>query len=126
MGMLTDMAIYYNILVMKFVVAKVDFEPELGKKQDVCFLLNDENRLLGADTVEVATRKAKEIFGQELEVGKEFFEDGEGEEYYFANLRTESLPEGWKVVSYRELDDESCDDYEALMVAIEKLGYIAE
>ena len=111
---------------MKFVVVKVDFEPELGKKQDVCFLIDDRNQLLRADTVEVAKRKVKEIFGQELEVGKEFFEDGEGEEYYFANLRTESLPEGWKMVSYRELDGESSDDYEALTVVMEKLGYIAE
>ena len=109
---------------LKFVVAKIDFQLELGKEQSVYFLVDDRNQLMRADTVESAKRKAKEIFGQELEVGKEFFEDGEGEKYYFANLRIELLPEGWRMVSYKELDDESCDDYGALMVAMEKLGYI--
>ena len=111
---------------MKFVVARVDFESELGRKQDVRFLVDDGNRLLKAETVEAAKRRVAEIFGQELEVGKEFFESGESERYYFANLRTESLPEGWKMVSYRELDGESSDDYEALTVVMESLGYIAE
>ena len=111
---------------MKFVIAEVDFVPELGRKQDVCFLMDLENNLMAAESVELAQEKVKKTFGRELEVGQEFFENEKGEKYYFANMKIGALPEGWRMVSYRELDAESCGDYEAIMVAVEKLGYIAD
>ena len=107
-------------------IAKVDFVPELEREQEVYFLVDEDNRLLAAETVELARKEVEEIFGQELEVGQEFFEDENGEKYYFANMSLETLPEGWKMMPYREFDAEACEDYEAIVAAMEKLGYSAE
>ena len=104
--------------MMKFFIAKVDFEPELGKRQPVFVLLNEKNELPSADSAE----EMEAMIGQSIEVGKQSYEDG-GRQYYFANIAkkdSESMPVGWKFVS--DSDMKSIDGA-VVIEAIEQLGY---
>lgn len=98
----------YHQTMEKLFVAKVDFDPELGKKQKIAVLL-DSN-------FECPKKKQENAF----DIGLSFYENASAK-YFFASC--EQTPKGTEFVPVDSLNKDNCPDYEAIEAAIKKLGY---
>ena len=98
----------YHQTMEKLFVAKVDFDPKLGKKQKIAVLL-DSN-------FECPEKTQENTF----DIGLSFYETP-STKYFFASC--EQAPEGAEYVPIDSLDKDNCPDYEAIEAAIKKLGY---
>lgn len=100
---------------------KVDFDPSLGRRQHLQFLLNSNNELPSANSLDTL----KEEFGEDLDIGKVFHKNNE-EKFYFAGVPRELqkyLPKKWSFVLFENLNPEECRDYKIILKAIKKLKY---
>ena len=111
-------------MIVKCFILRTDFKLELGKAQSVQILLNFKNELPTTSSIE----DAKSILGQDLELGKIFYENG-GVQAIFVNLPDETmkaLSNDWKLVSFNELNRENCIDYDIIVDGVEKAGYLLD
>ena len=112
-------------MTIKLFIPKIVFDPELGKRQKIQVLLDEENKLPSIDTIDDTYK----ILGINIEIGNEFHEDG-ATQYLFANIvqdkdKYDGLREEWHFVLFSELTPENCIDYKAIKKAIIILGYEA-
>ena len=108
-------------MIHKLIIGKVDFDPTLGKRQHVQVLLDPNNKLPSANSL-VAL---KEEFGQNLDIGKIFYEN-KSEKFYFASIPKElqkHLSDKWSFIFVENLTPEKCIDYKIILKIIKKLGY---
>ena len=102
----------------KLFIAKLDFKPELNRHQDLSILLSKDHLLPTAKSL----TKFHEIFTNQLELGKIFFETPDTK-YYFANITPKQVPEGYSFYKISTLPEESTPDYKIILEAIKILGY---
>ncbi len=108
-------------MLYKLVIGRIDFRPELERKQRVQILLDSSNNL--PSTERIADLKGE--LGQDLSIGKLFFEKRR-EKFYFATIPDRSqdhLSNKWSFVFIEDIKPEDCKDYEVIIEAIKKLGY---
>jgi hypothetical protein len=108
-------------MILKFIIGKIDFQPELERVQQFRILLDENYELPTASSIEQIQQK----LGQNLIIGNTFVEKNQTK-YIFANIPQHSsgLPvEEWDFISFNKLTPESCHDYEIIEKAIKKLGY---
>ena len=115
-------ACYYKNMTIKCFIMRTDFEPELGRAQRVQVLLNSENELPTASSIE----KAKNDLWQDIELGNVFCENDDAQGL-FANLPDEiieTLPYEWALKPFSDLKPENCPDYDIIAAGIKKAGFI--
>ena len=107
---------------MKFFIANI------SEAAGALVLVDDENNLFSATSIVEAEESFKDTFGRMLEIGKIFHEDGDT--YFFATVENgvekplETLPAGWSFKAFEDLSVENCDDFEAIKIGLEKLGWL--
>ena len=97
---------------------KLDFNPELNRRQDLSILLSKDNQLPAAESL----TEFHKIFTNQLELGKIFFETPDTK-YYFAIITPNQILEGYSFYKISTLSKESTPDYKVILRAIEILGY---
>lgn len=108
-------------MILKFIIGKIDFQPELERVQQFRILLDKNYELPTANSIEQMQQK----LGQNLTEGNTFVERNQTK-YIFANIPQHSsdLPiKEWSFIPFNKLAPESCHDYEIIEKAIKKLGY---
>ena len=97
---------------------KLDFNPELNRRQDLSILLSKDNQLPTAESL----AGFHKIFTNQLKLGKIFFETPDTK-YYFAIITPNQIPENYSYIKVSNLSENSTPDYEVILKAIKILGY---
>lgn len=107
-------------MITKIFIPKINFDPELGKKQKIQILLTQKNELPQISILDDIQKK----YEVTAETGTEFYQDTKTQ-YVFANIPSDldnSLP-NLHFSFFTELNPDNCADYIAIKKAIIKLGY---
>lgn len=102
----------------RLVIMKLDFNPELNRRQDLSILLSKDNQLPTAESL----AGFHKIFTNQLKLGKIFFETPDTK-YYFAIITPNQIPENYSYIKVSNLSENSTPDYEVILKAIKILGY---
>ncbi len=111
-------------MILKFVIGKIDPQSKTEKAQQFQVLLDKKYGLPTAGSIERIQQK----LGCKLTAGNVFAENNQ-EKYLFAALPKDSsnqLPEEWGFVPFDEINSKLYPDYEAIVKALKKLGYLGK